>query len=323
MLVPALLTRMSTLPRRWTAPWARASTCFRSVMSQTVHSTFAERPLRMSSAAGRSSSSWRLVIITLAPASAKPRAMALPRPRLPPVINADLPERSKSGEAISEFSWQRNRRILYNVGSSNGPPMTCFRGAVDVKLPGKELLNQLDVRRGVRRERRRDEGAGTREGQRDQELIGEVLAHRRPGFQVRPHLLRETPGHRFCTDPLLAEAGKELGDLLRLDLDLHQVAGADGVAILDGLGPRAVQRQLPLQDAELPLRDRRRERRDHRGRPRGADRAPLEELQAFEPGAGLDRRREAAPAGRVEAPALQLQGDLGAHPREQGHEGLL
>src|SRR5262245_53732890 len=49
----------------------------------------------MSSRAARNSPSLRLLMTTSAPASASPRAIALPSPLLPPVTSATFPVRSK------------------------------------------------------------------------------------------------------------------------------------------------------------------------------------------------------------------------------------
>ena len=81
VLLPALLTRMSTWPMASTAAWASRSASSRS---RHVGDEIGDPRLRARSgsrsAAARSSSSCRLEMTTSAPASAKPEAIALPSP---------------------------------------------------------------------------------------------------------------------------------------------------------------------------------------------------------------------------------------------------
>lgn len=99
-LLPALLTRMSTRPIAASALSASRRTFSRCVMSATKWATRTLVPAWISASAATSSSSWRLEMTTLAPAWAKPRAMALPSPLLPPVTRATRPVRSKSWRFI-------------------------------------------------------------------------------------------------------------------------------------------------------------------------------------------------------------------------------
>src|SRR4051794_11601207 len=70
--------------------------CCSSSLEDTLHGTaIVVRPRRLrSSAAAMQASALRLEITPLAPASAMAIAMALPMPRVEPVISAPLPERS-------------------------------------------------------------------------------------------------------------------------------------------------------------------------------------------------------------------------------------
>src|ERR1700694_5780299 len=93
---PALFTRISTRPMRDSAAWARASACLLSAMSAAIHWTRTLKPAAIPAAAAFNWSSCRLQMTTSAPAVANARAIAAPRPLLPPVTNAIRPERSNS-----------------------------------------------------------------------------------------------------------------------------------------------------------------------------------------------------------------------------------
>src|SRR5579875_3640998 len=69
-------------------------------MSATTKRPRRPVPCKMSSRAARNSFSWRLEITMSAPASAKPRAMALPSPLLPPVTRATLPVKRNISKAM-------------------------------------------------------------------------------------------------------------------------------------------------------------------------------------------------------------------------------
>jgi hypothetical protein len=82
----------------------------------------ARTPARLASAATVSqASSLRLTIATSAPASANPIAIARPRPREPPVINADLPFRLK--------------RSVIAIASSNDDPALTARCPRPTRTP--------------------------------------------------------------------------------------------------------------------------------------------------------------------------------------------
>src|SRR5882762_3991311 len=93
--MPALLTRMSILPKRSTVASATAWTSAALETSQRIASTVKPRP-RSDSTAGSSHSSRRAQSISDAPASASPSANSAPSPREPPVTMATRPERSNS-----------------------------------------------------------------------------------------------------------------------------------------------------------------------------------------------------------------------------------
>src|SRR5260221_7942112 len=89
MLMPALLTRMSS-PPSWRAA---SSTMPRHAFSSVMSAAMAMAPSFFAAAAFLAPS--RPAIATLAPARAKPSAMPSPMPPLPPVTSAVLPLRSK------------------------------------------------------------------------------------------------------------------------------------------------------------------------------------------------------------------------------------
>src|SRR5215468_2951786 len=103
MLIPALLTRMSSRPRRATV----SATILRHWVSSATltSSTTVLTPSWASSAAAASAFlTLRPAMATVAPAWARPRAMPRPMPPLPPVTTATLPVRSKSFMAGSLLS---------------------------------------------------------------------------------------------------------------------------------------------------------------------------------------------------------------------------
>jgi len=94
MLIPALLTRMSTRPSSSMQVRTADSTDARSATSAGADRTFRPVAEAISSAAARSSPAVRAISTTSAPASAKVRAISLPRPLLPPVTIAARPVNS-------------------------------------------------------------------------------------------------------------------------------------------------------------------------------------------------------------------------------------
>ena len=97
-LVPALLTRMSSRPKRASVPATQdwASSGFPTWAAVQATRSSGTPPATRPAAASARSSALREVIMTLAPASAKRAAMARPIPRLPPVISAVFPLSSSS-----------------------------------------------------------------------------------------------------------------------------------------------------------------------------------------------------------------------------------
>ena len=95
-VIPAALTRMSTLPNA-----ARMASCkaWRDARSPTSLAARNERRSRasISAAAFSTSGNRREEGTTSAPASASPRAMAWPRPVTPPMTTATLPVKSNRG----------------------------------------------------------------------------------------------------------------------------------------------------------------------------------------------------------------------------------
>src|SRR5581483_3813734 len=95
MFVPALLTRMSSRPKRSTAFWTisrheasdRTSTLTMSARAPAAPSSFTASVLLPT---------FRAASTTAAPARASPRAIPRPIPPFPPVTIATLPVRSKS-----------------------------------------------------------------------------------------------------------------------------------------------------------------------------------------------------------------------------------
>src|SRR5260221_11004045 len=95
MLMPALLTRMSSRPNALTAAPTSVRHDSPGVPSGTMRATLAP-PSRSSAAAVSHFSLLRPTMTTVAPAAPSPRAMPRPMPPLPPVTIATLPVRSKS-----------------------------------------------------------------------------------------------------------------------------------------------------------------------------------------------------------------------------------
>jgi hypothetical protein len=88
---PALLTRISMRPNAFSAESASLPMSPRCVMSATKYFAWTPVPFWICATACSSSFAWRLEMTTFAPASANPRAIARPRPLLPPVTSATFP----------------------------------------------------------------------------------------------------------------------------------------------------------------------------------------------------------------------------------------
>ena len=72
----------------------------------------------------------------------------------------------------------------------------------------EELLDDFDIRRRVRRQRRRVERAAARQCQRDEKLIGQMRPDRHAGGQERLGLGNRRPGDLLRRDAAFAEAGE-------------------------------------------------------------------------------------------------------------------
>src|SRR5271155_5191413 len=92
-LNPAALRRMSTFPNAWMEACSNFSSDPRSATSQLTRRDRRPTP-SISSAITFTSSMWRALGTTSAPASASPRASVRPIPELPPITTATLPSRS-------------------------------------------------------------------------------------------------------------------------------------------------------------------------------------------------------------------------------------
>ena len=98
--MPALFTSTSHRPySEYTASTRLSQSSHRPTWQATG---MARRPVAaaISPAAASQLSNFRLAITTSAPADARPSAMARPIPRLPPVMTATLPRRSKSSSGV-------------------------------------------------------------------------------------------------------------------------------------------------------------------------------------------------------------------------------
>ena len=71
-------------------------------------------------------------------------------------------------------------------------------------------------------------GAAARERQRDEELVGEVFADGGARGEVALRLFDDAGGYLLAADAALADAREDLGQVLALDVDGEDVAGADG-----------------------------------------------------------------------------------------------
>src|SRR5262249_13383084 len=134
LVMPALLTRMSTPPNA-------VSTSATSFATAAASDTSQANPLAfLRAAAAASALAWSLpTTATLAPASDKRCAIALPMPRVLPVTSALLPERS-----ILIVSFRAKRGIC----SSCGELQQCVHfsgGAAGHRLHGGcDLLHKAD-----------------------------------------------------------------------------------------------------------------------------------------------------------------------------------
>src|SRR5271170_5102562 len=96
LILPAQLTRISTLPNAFTVP--SSSTCRLSRSATSELSRSDRRPVAsIAFAASSTCSGPRKLATTSAPASARPIAIAKPIPDVPPTTTADLPFKSNNG----------------------------------------------------------------------------------------------------------------------------------------------------------------------------------------------------------------------------------
>src|SRR5690606_18343486 len=93
------------------------------------------------------------------------------------------------------------------------------RDALHGDLPVEKALQELDVGRCVSRDGGRAEGARTRERERQDDLIGEVLSDRRIACEVAPAFRDGVHGDLLRRAANLPETAEDLGDVLGLDLD--------------------------------------------------------------------------------------------------------
>ena len=146
--MPALLTRTSTCPN---SPYAVSTSASRASHRPTCAATgSARRPVcsRTSAAAFSQLSRSRLAMTTSAPAAARPSTISRPRPRLPPVTRATLPDEvdGRAGPA---------RRRGHAAGTGIGPttaaePSACSSSAERPSSPVSADVGVLaDLRHAV------------------------------------------------------------------------------------------------------------------------------------------------------------------------------
>src|SRR5919108_6624187 len=135
-LIPALLTRISSLPNRWTVASTALCQSASRVTSRRTNSTSA--PVALSSASNlRPSSSSTSPMVTLAPSLANKWASPAPMPRAPPLIRAIFP-------------WSRIVSPLHPCSTSRATPTSppsCFlhrqrHRAIGILLQQQAVLDQ-------------------------------------------------------------------------------------------------------------------------------------------------------------------------------------
>src|SRR6185369_16900081 len=126
--MPALLTRMSTVPN---SSYAASVSASHWSQSPTLAATGnARRPNRSltSPASFSQLSSLRLAMITSAPCSANASTISRPSPRLPPVTSATLPDRSTS--ATSESSLDEKHCVVEQSDRDGVQQVACRLGCL-------------------------------------------------------------------------------------------------------------------------------------------------------------------------------------------------
>ena len=150
--------------------------------------------------------------------------------------------------------------------------------------------------------------------ERQEQLIGQVSAHRHVRLEVGQRLGHGPLGDQLGAHAALAEAGEELGHVLAVDLDLDHVARSGRILHLERRAAGHVEAHPLAHHVELAAGHLERDRREHRPHPAPTDRAALEEIEPAERGRAGDGDREATAAGRVEAGTVERRRHLGAHP---------
>src|SRR5215467_15498502 len=132
--MPALLTRIEMGPKAASACATSLATSSARVTSACSEWTWTLHA-RSCPEASRSAAPSRPQMATAEPCAARPRAMALPIPRLPPVTSATLPERGLPGCGM--FSSMRSMRILPSSGHVFHANLIIFQRAIPQKqVPG-------------------------------------------------------------------------------------------------------------------------------------------------------------------------------------------
>jgi hypothetical protein len=138
----------------------------------------------------------------------------------------------------------------------------------------------------------------TRSGQpeREQQLIGQMLAGGCSRDQVFPRVARGRRRHLPSADANLAERGEDLRDFRASDLNHHRVAGAGRVAGLIDLSAvlapvEHARRRFDLSHSDVP-----RKIGDDSGNGARDDFAALSQVQGLERGTGLDLGAKTAAA---------------------------
>src|SRR5689334_336277 len=83
----------------------------------------------------------------------------------------------------------------------------------------QELLDHFDVRLRMTGEAGRAEAAAPGEGERDQELVGEMLANRCARGEIMPDAIDDRIGDLLGAHAAFAKTGEGLDEMLRSDLD--------------------------------------------------------------------------------------------------------
>src|SRR5881396_1328031 len=104
------------------------------------------------------------------------------------------------------------------------------------------------------------------ERERDEQLIGQVLAYRHLRAEMALDLVRHPLGHRLGANAPFTEAGEDLGRVLGLDIHHDDVPWSRRGAILDDTSRPTLEPEPVAEHDQLALPDRGRERGDDRAR---------------------------------------------------------